>query len=112
MTTTTKTRPADRQVVPDVPPEWSDRVESFGSRSGAFLRKIPFATYFDGSTQSVEVRQYFGGGVLKRGHDYSNLWRNGQPGASVLLGHADADTLRAAAAALLQAADLMDGVTR
>jgi hypothetical protein len=95
--TTTKTRPA-----------WSEQVESFGSRSGAFLRKIPFATYFEGSVQSVEIRQFFGGGVLKRGHDYSNLWRNGEPGASVNLFHADADTIRAAAAALLQAADLMD----
>jgi hypothetical protein len=97
MTTTTKTRPA-----------WSDRVESFGSRSGAFLRKIPFATYFDGSTQSVEIRQFFGDGVLKRGHDAANVWRNGQPGASVNLQHANARDLRAAAAALLQAADLMD----
>ena len=103
MTTTTKTRPA-----------WSERVESFGGDSGAFLRRIQFATYCDGMPHSVEVRQYFGGRVLKRGHDYGNPWRNGQPGASVNLSHADADTLRAAAAALLQAADLMDqaGVTR
>ena len=95
--TTAKTRPA-----------WSERVESFGGNSGAFLRKIPFATYFEGSVQSVEIRQFFGGGVLKRGHDAANVWRNGQPGASVNLQHASAHELRAAAAALLQAADLMD----
>ena len=101
--TTTKTQPA-----------WSDRVESFGPDSGAFLRQIPFWVYADGIPHSVELRQYFGPGVLKHGHDAGNPWRNGQPGASVNIGHADAEELRAAAAALLQAADLMDqaGVTR
>ena len=95
--TTTKTRPA-----------WSERVESFGAGSGAFLRKIPFWVWVDGKTHSVEIRQYFGHNVLKRGHDAWNPWRNGQPGASVNIGHAGAEELRAAAAALLQAADLMD----
>lgn len=61
--------------------------------------------------ESVSIEQYQGGGVLPPGeYDRSNRWRNGLPMASLSLHHVDADTCRAAAAALLEAAALLDRI--
>ena len=53
--------------------------------------------------------QYFGPRVLKRGWDPGNTWRNGRPGVSLTLSHEDEPAvLRRAAAAILEAADLIE----
>ena len=90
-------------------PSWAPAVDRFGTDSGAFRKTIIFGRYCDGSPRCLDVLQYFGPGVLKRGFDPSNTWRNGRPGVSVTLSHEDEPVvLRRAAAAILEAADLIE----
>lgn len=92
-------------------PTWAEETELHCSEGGVHVRAIPFGpVQWDGSRHKVEIRQYYGPDVLTRGRDKFNPWRDGTALASGLLGNLDAAGCRAAAAALLEAAAVLDGV--
>jgi len=90
-------------------PSWATNTDRFGTDSGAFRKTLVFGRYCDGSPRCLDVMQYFGPRVLTEGWDASNTWRNGRAGVSITLSHEDEPTiLRRAAAAILEAADLIE----
>lgn len=92
---------------------WWDHIETYGRGSCALKRNLPFGeVHFDGSRTTVEVIEYQGGRALKKGTDEFNSWRNPGPHAYVLASAADAKQCREAAAALLQAAEIIEGAGR
>ena len=96
--------------------DWADDLWRIHGDSYKHSRKIVFEVYPEpnGSgwgSNGVMIEQYQGDGVLPPDqYDACNRWRNGLPLASIHLGQADADTCRSAAAALLEAAALLDRI--
>ena|GEM_PF-3148756 len=81
--------------------------------SGYHATEIPFGpARWDGSRARVEIEQHYGERVVWPNQDPGNPWRNGVPQATLHISNVDAETCRAAAAALLQAADLIEQVSR
>lgn len=76
------------------------------------MASIPFGPErWDGTRSEVEIREYWGEKVLSRGVDPGNPWRNPGPHASLIVQDAGPWKLRDAAAALIAAAEIIEGAT-
>ncbi|GEN78715.1 hypothetical protein [Actinotalea fermentans] len=95
---------------PATAPAWATGHETYGPGSGCFTRDVPFGqVLWDGTRRSVEIREYYGPRVLGRGLDPYNPWRNPRAQGSLRIGDAAPAELREAAAALIEAAAVIEG---
>lgn len=94
--------------------KWWTNLHPFSSSGMHLATTIEFGkVQCDGHRDHIDIEEYSGGLVHPKGSpiDMLNRWRNPQAQASLVLHYGDADQCRAAAVALLKAADLLDRIS-
>lgn len=90
--------------------EWWQRVERHSASASSRVANLFYGpVLWDGTRQRVEVTQALGAKVLPKGQkDPTAPWREGRPVANLFGSYLDAAECRAAAAALIEAAELIE----